>query len=219
MKEGKDARTDFSLALLEGRNTPSKGMDSSTAQRMFGRRMRTLLPISTQLLEPEIQEGVSEKSKERKQVQSKYFNRGSKKLPELQKNKIVRIQPSKQDRFGRWKKGKVLRKADIRSYIVRREDGIILRRNRRFLRTSKETFDDIDEDVRDVPFPTNKDQIPGNVNHERENETQTETKEQLDASDASQSNATEAHENYEAQETYKPMKTRSGRIINRPDYY
>ena len=102
---------------------------------------------------------------------------------------------------------------------MRREDGIILRRNRRFLRTSKETFDDIDEDVPDVPSPTNKEQMPGNVNHEREIETQAETKEQLDTSDASQSNATEAHENYEAQERYKAMTTRSGRIINRPDYY
>ena len=221
MKKAKDAKTDFYLALLEWRNTPSEGMDSSPAQRIFGRCMRTLLPISKQLLKPETQKGVSEKLKERKQVQSEYFNRGSKELPELQKNEIVRIQPSKQDRFGRWKKGKVLRKAAIRSYIVRRVDGIILRRNRRFLRTSKETFDDIDEDVPDVPSQKNKEQSPGNENHEREMETevQTESKEQSDTSEASQSNATEAKENYEAQETYKPMKTRSGCIINRPDYY
>ena len=220
MKKAKDAKTDFYLALLEWRNTPSEGMDSSPAQRMFGRHMRTLLPISKQLLKPETQKGVSEELKERKQVQSKHFNRGSKELPELQKNEIVRIQPSKQDRFGHWKKGKVLRKADVRSYIVRRKDGMILTRNRRFLRTSKETFDDIDEDVPDFPSPTKKEQSPGNVNHEREIEieTQTESKEQLDPSEASQSNTTEAHENYEAQETYKPMKTRSRRIINRPDY-
>ena len=70
MKKAKDAKTDFYHALLEWRSTPSEGMDSSPAQRMFGRCMRTLLPISEQLLEPEIQEGVSEKPKERKQVQS-----------------------------------------------------------------------------------------------------------------------------------------------------
>ena len=137
MKKAKDAKTDFYLALLEWKNTPSEGMESSPAQRMFGRRMRSLLPISKQLLKPKTQKGVSEKLKERKQVQSKYFNRGSKELLGLQKNEIVGIQPSKQDRLGRRKKGKVLRKADIRWYIVRREDGIILRRNRRFLRRSK----------------------------------------------------------------------------------
>ena len=97
---------------------------------------------------------------------------------------------------------------------------MILRRNRRFLRTSKETFDDIDEDVPDFPSPTKKEQSPGNVNHESEIEieTQIDSKDQLDPSEASQSNATEAHENYEAQKTFQPMKTRSGRIINRPDY-
>ena len=70
MKKAKDAKSDFYLALLKWRNTTSEGMDSSPAQRMFGRRMRTLLSISKQLLKPEKQKGVSEKPKERKQVQS-----------------------------------------------------------------------------------------------------------------------------------------------------
>eukprot|EP00112_Aurelia_sp_Birch-Aquarium-sp1_P017274 Seg399.2 transcript_id=Seg399.2/GoldUCD/mRNA.D3Y31 product="hypothetical protein" protein_id=Seg399.2/GoldUCD/D3Y31 len=142
-------------------------MDSSPAQKIFGRRLRTLLPTSKQLLKPETQNEVSDKLTEKKQVQSKYYNRGSKELPELKKNDIVRIQPSKQDRSARWKKGKVLRKADIRSYIVKREDRMVLRRNRRFLRTSKETFDDIDGDFLDAPSPTNEEIRPGNVNHER----------------------------------------------------
>eukprot|EP00112_Aurelia_sp_Birch-Aquarium-sp1_P017356 Seg4011.3 transcript_id=Seg4011.3/GoldUCD/mRNA.D3Y31 product="putative protein K02A2.6" protein_id=Seg4011.3/GoldUCD/D3Y31 len=99
---------------------------------------------------------------------------GSKELPELKKNDIVRIQPSKQDRSGRWNKGKVLRKADLRSYIVKREDGMVLRQSRRFLRTSKETFGDIDGDVLDAPSPTNEEIRPGNINHERETETETQ---------------------------------------------
>ena len=32
------------LALLDWRNTPSEGMETSPAQRFFGRRCRTLLP-------------------------------------------------------------------------------------------------------------------------------------------------------------------------------
>ena len=170
MKKVKDAKTDFYLALLEWRNTPSAGMNSSQALRMFGRRMRTLLPISQQLLKPEIQKGVSEKLKERKQLQSKFFNRGSKELAELQKNDIVRIQPSKHDRVGRWRKGKVLRKVDVRSYLVRREDGTVLRRNRKFLRTSKEEFDDIVEDLPDIS-PSTEEQGPAMVNHKGETET------------------------------------------------
>ena len=153
MKKAEDAKTDLYLALLEWRNTPSAGLDLSPAQRMFGRRMRTLLPTSKQLLKPETQKGVSEKLKVQKLLQSEYFNRGSKELSELQKNDIVRIQPSRQDRTGQWRKGIVLSKVDARSYIVRREDGPVLRRNRKFLRASKETCDDIAEGVPDIPCP------------------------------------------------------------------
>ena len=103
------------------------------------------------------------KAQRRKASTIQYFDRGSKELPELQINETVCLQPSKQDRFGCWTKGKVLRKAGVRWYIVRREDWIILRRNRRFLRTSKETFDDIDADVPEAPSPTNKEQSPGTV--------------------------------------------------------
>ena len=66
MKKAKGGKTDFYLTLLEWRNTPSAVMDSSPAQRMFSRRMRTLLTMSPQLLKPETQKGVSEKLKQRK---------------------------------------------------------------------------------------------------------------------------------------------------------
>ena len=40
-------------ALLDWRNTPSEGMDTSPAQRLLGRRCKTLLPTSGTLLTPE----------------------------------------------------------------------------------------------------------------------------------------------------------------------
>ena len=39
-------------ALLDWQNTPSEGMDTSPAQRLMGRRCRTLLPMSESLLRP-----------------------------------------------------------------------------------------------------------------------------------------------------------------------
>ena len=39
-------------ALLDWHNTPTEGMDTSPAQRFLGRRCKTLLPISTSLLQP-----------------------------------------------------------------------------------------------------------------------------------------------------------------------
>lgn len=62
LKKSKAARSDICLALLEWRNTPSEGLVSSPAQRMFGRRTRTLIPTTSQLLKPKIVEDVPENS-------------------------------------------------------------------------------------------------------------------------------------------------------------
>ena len=40
------------LPLLDGRNTPSEGMGTSPAQRLMGRRCKTLLPVAALLLVP-----------------------------------------------------------------------------------------------------------------------------------------------------------------------
>lgn len=46
--------SDFHLALLDWWNTPTESMKSSLAQRMFGRRTRTLLSTSKKLLKPQL---------------------------------------------------------------------------------------------------------------------------------------------------------------------
>ena len=40
------------VALLDWRNTPSEGLEVSPAQHLFGRRCKTLLPITESLLKP-----------------------------------------------------------------------------------------------------------------------------------------------------------------------
>jgi len=42
------------LALLDWRNTPTEGLNSSPVQRLIGRRTRTLLPTSARLLKPKL---------------------------------------------------------------------------------------------------------------------------------------------------------------------
>ena len=54
MKKSASTSSDFHLALLDWRNTQTEGMKSSPAQRMFGRRTRTLLPTSKKLLKPQL---------------------------------------------------------------------------------------------------------------------------------------------------------------------
>ena len=48
LKKSKAAETDYYLALLAWRNTPSEGLESSPAQKMFGCRTRTLIPTTDQ---------------------------------------------------------------------------------------------------------------------------------------------------------------------------
>lgn len=72
-----------------------------------------------------------------KEKQTKYYNVGSHELPKLNDNQAVRLKPEK--RHGSWIPAKVVKQVDVRSYAVRTEDGAMYRRNRRFLRTTKET--------------------------------------------------------------------------------
>ena len=56
------------LVLLDQRNTPTQGVNSSPVQRLMSRRTRTLLPVSANLLYPRVEEGVKEKLKAKRQT-------------------------------------------------------------------------------------------------------------------------------------------------------
>ncbi|XP_038055804.1 uncharacterized protein K02A2.6-like [Patiria miniata] len=129
---------DEDLALLNIRNTPTQGVDSSPAQRFLGRRTKTLIPTSRRLLQARGSEG----KREMKQLelnqrrQAKYYNQSTKDLPSLIQGDTVRMKPFRQGE-DRWKKALVLRKLDERSYEVLQDDQVY-RRNREHLRKSKE---------------------------------------------------------------------------------
>ena len=55
------SKRDPYLTLLDWRNTPSEALNSSPAQRLFGRRTKILLPTSNQFLKPQIPKDVEEK--------------------------------------------------------------------------------------------------------------------------------------------------------------
>ena len=89
MKKARESGHAFYLSLLAWRNTPTEGMGSSQAQRLFSRHTKTSLPTASRLLEPEPVKQVRDKLYERKEIQAKYFNKGSKELPSLQEGEIV----------------------------------------------------------------------------------------------------------------------------------
>lgn len=150
MKKAKEAGTDFYLALLDWRNTPTEGVDSSPVQRLFGRRTRTLIPTASALLTPKVPQDIRTKLLYRKAVQTKYYDRNAKELPPLKQGDQVRISPKPNDRTGKWTKAEVQEQVDIRSYNVRTEDGRVYRRNRRHLRKSQP----------DVPPPQTTTEVP-----------------------------------------------------------
>ena len=132
------------LSLLDWRNTPTEGLNSSPAQRLFGRRMKTLLPTSNHLLKPKIPKEVEDKLTLKKAKQAIYYDRGTKELEELLPGDLVRIQPqpSKLRKRKDWTLARVEGKVDIRSYQVQTEDGRLYRRNRRHLRCTQATTGD-----------------------------------------------------------------------------
>lgn len=142
LKKSTVSGTEYYLSLLNWRNTPTEGMNTSPAQRMFGRRTRTQLPTVEQLLEPRTAatEATRQQILRRKEKQAYYYNQHTKELPPLKEGEVVRVAPRPGYKRDKWIKGQVDSQVDVRSYRVRIEDGRVFRRNRRHLRSSKELF-------------------------------------------------------------------------------
>ena len=80
--------------------------------------------------------GVPHRLKERKAKQTYYYHRVSKELERLKPEDVVRVKlrPDSKE----WTKAAVDKEVDIRSYQVRTEDGRVKRRNRRYLKHTRE---------------------------------------------------------------------------------
>lgn len=145
LKKSKRDGGDFYMSLLVWRNTPTAGMNSSPAQRMFSRRLRNNLPMKDKLLNPEPQTNVRELKRRRQEQNAKVHDRSATELPELKHGDTVRLQ----FRAGQpWTKAKVLCKVGIRSYKIITESGVTFRRNRRALKKTNEHFEGDDIEIR-----------------------------------------------------------------------
>ena len=93
-------------ALLDWRNTPSEGMDTSPTQCLRGRRCKTLLPTSRTLPTPEFSL-VNDTAKlcARKQRQRRYFNCGKRTISPVRSGETIHVRsPS-----GTWRPAECLR--------------------------------------------------------------------------------------------------------------
>jgi transposase InsO family protein len=138
LRKAKQDGQDPFLALLAHRNTPSESLGTSPAQRFFGRRTRTLLPVTSELLRP--QGFDPESTKERRRIsqakQAHYYNKHAKDLDALEEGDIVRMRPFQLSKKT-WDKALVKRRLDDRSYEVEYND-TTYRRNRVDLKKTQE---------------------------------------------------------------------------------
>ena len=75
LTKAKASGQDPYLAILHWRNTPSPSTGSSSVQRLFGRRTKTLLPTTGTFLQPKIMEETKGRLKERKTKQALFYNK------------------------------------------------------------------------------------------------------------------------------------------------
>ena len=121
--------TNIHKAILDWRNTPTVGMNSSPAQRLMSRRTQTLLPTSERLLQPEVVPDVHDKITQKRQQAKKLYDKHAKPLPQLEIGEPVYVKPLPQTNNKTWKEGVCTEKLSQRSYKVA-VDGKTVRRNR-----------------------------------------------------------------------------------------
>ncbi|XP_041362008.1 uncharacterized protein K02A2.6-like [Gigantopelta aegis] len=152
LRKTSKSHEDQYLALLNIRNTPTQGVDSSPAQRLLGRRTKTILPTSRNLLKPgNIQnERETEQLRSNQKRQANYYNKSAHDLPVLKKGDTVRMKPFRTgEKF--WKKAEVTRRLDERSYELRSGE-TFYRRNRVHLKKTHEPA--LDNVLTNFPFET-----------------------------------------------------------------
>lgn len=132
LRTTRESGNDFYLALLNIRNTPQEGHNSSPVQRMMNRRTKTTLPTSTSLLKPYVPENTDANIAKKQLKQQRYYNKGAKELDQLRKGDRVKVQPFALGEK-KWIDGEVKKKVRPRSYEVQ-ANGRTYIRNRRHLR-------------------------------------------------------------------------------------
>ena len=146
MKKCDKSGYDFDLALLALRSTPLDSHLPSPAELLHGRRFRTTLP--TIISDPPQSKEVNERLVEKQKQGAQYYNRTTKRKPELEAGQPVRLY-DKDTR--RWEPAMVTGKAHTpRSYTVQRMNGgVPLRRNRQHIKGTIESWNGNDVSVSD----------------------------------------------------------------------
>ncbi len=134
MRKCRASNEDPYIGLLNARNTPTEGLDTSPVQRLFNRRTRTLLPTAkSRLAVPDSQKPLMDK---RKQIVAESRRNVGKQLKPLTLGEQVRMQPVHTGEKG-WKPAVVTKQLGSRTYEVTGDGGTKYQRNRQQIRQTK----------------------------------------------------------------------------------
>ena len=152
-KKCRDNKISEQLAILNYNNTPTEGIELSPSQRLFGRRCRTLLPLTEEMLKARHKTYEErEKQSKTKMKQAYYYNTELNQSPIYKEGDVVRI---KKPREEFWTKGKCLKEVKPRSFEIEIKDKVY-RRNSRDIRMETQsevepTTDIITKEVAEAP--------------------------------------------------------------------
>lgn len=130
LKKCKLYRENYQYALLDLRNT-IQADNSSRAQKFLSRQLRCKLPslMDRNFIQNHQQLRIN---REKKTQQKRHFDKRTKKLRPLLTGEAVRVQPLR--KTDHWVGGSCVDFFGPRSYLVRLNDGTIIRRNRKHLK-------------------------------------------------------------------------------------
>ena len=152
-KKCRDNKISEQLAILNYNNTPTEGIELSLSQRLFGRRCRTLLPLTEEILKARHKtDEEREKQSKTKIKQAYYYNTELNPSPIYKEGDVVHI---KKPREEFWTKGKCLKEVKPRSFEIEIKDKVY-RRNSRDIRMETQsevepTTDIITKEVAEAP--------------------------------------------------------------------
>ena len=127
--------SDLSMALLILRTTPLDQKLPSPAELLNNRIYKANLPV--RIPPPLSHESTQERFAERHQSSADYYNQHTRPLPELLPGQHIQVQDP---HTKTWSPATVVKSADTpRSYVIEREYGGTLRRNRQHLRASSQS--------------------------------------------------------------------------------
>ncbi|KAI4897681.1 hypothetical protein NFI96_029695 [Prochilodus magdalenae] len=124
-------------AVLEWRNTPTEGLDSSPVQRLMSRRTRSILPRRSVLLNPEVMKDVVAKKRVKGATVKHRYDLHARDLRPITQGQTVRVLLHPNHPDGTWVLGLCIDQLRDRSYVVL-VNGKKYRRNRRDIRPVQE---------------------------------------------------------------------------------